>query len=87
MRGWKSGVLLLLLLFDPSVKLKLSRVSLFLFYFLGYFRRFFQQNEALCDGPVDPAAWDAIMEKIVAEGFGHQDVRFAFCSHDNIARA
>lgn len=36
-------------------------------------------NEALCDGPVDPAAWDAIMEKIVAEGFGHEDVRFAAC--------
>ncbi|CBN76561.1 urease [Ectocarpus siliculosus] len=30
-------------------------------------------GNALCDGPVDPAAWDGIMEKIVAEGFGHQD--------------
>eukprot|EP00903_Cladosiphon_okamuranus_P019098 g17575.t1 len=30
-------------------------------------------GNALCDGPVDPAAWDAIMEKIVAEGFGHED--------------
>lgn len=29
---------------------------------------------ALCDGPVDPSGWDAIMERIVAGGFGHQDV-------------
>ncbi|CAN0126581.1 unnamed protein product, partial [Ectocarpus fasciculatus] len=35
--------------------------------------RVIRGGNALCDGPVDPAAWDGIMEKIVAEGFGHQD--------------
>eukprot|EP00752_Nemacystus_decipiens_P001373 g1361.t1 len=35
--------------------------------------RVIRGGNALCDGPVDPAAWDAIMEKIVAEGFGHED--------------
>lgn len=47
----------------------------FLLVFFCCFLRVSSTNEALCDGPVDPAAWDAIVEKIVAEGFGHQDVR------------